>query len=76
MVFEAIAALILDYVAVAAVIGLFLLERSFGIRLGRTLDIVLLLVIVAAVALSVVAWVAGASLAHLDSGHATTTRRS
>lgn len=75
MLFEAMIAMILDYAAVAAVLGLFVLERAVGIRLGSTLDLVLLVVLVIVVALSGVAWLAGARLdPHLDRRHVTTRR--
>ncbi|MBV8774858.1 MAG: hypothetical protein JO166_21365 [Deltaproteobacteria bacterium] len=74
---RAIASVILDYTAVAAVIGLFALVRWSGITFGRTLDLLLVVVVVVVVALSVVAWFAGsrfdlrltrALLEHTDSG--------
>lgn len=77
MIFGAIASVILDYTAVAAVIGLFALVRWSGITFGKTLDLMLLVVVVVVVALSVVAWFAGsrfdlrlthAMLEHTDSG--------
>jgi hypothetical protein len=76
-IFGAIASVILDYTAVAAVIGLFALVRWSGITFGRTLDLLLVVVVVVVVALSIVAWFAGsrfdlrltrAMLKHADSG--------
>jgi len=62
MILGAFAALILNHAAVAAVIGLFLLVRCLGVRLGGTLNLLLVVVVVAVVALSVVAWLAGSRL--------------
>jgi hypothetical protein len=64
MIFGAIAALILDYAAVAVVIGLFALDRWLGIRLSFTLDFPLVAVVIIVVALSLLAWRAGARLDH------------
>jgi hypothetical protein len=73
MIIGAVASVILDYVAVAAIIGLFVLVRWSGIRLGRTLDLLLLVVSVAVVAVSVMAWLVGSRfdlrLTHEMSGH-------
>jgi hypothetical protein len=74
MIIGTVVSLILDYAAVAIVIGLFALVRWSGIGLGRTLDLLLLVVLVAAVTLSLVAWLAGSRfdlrLTHDISGHA------
>jgi hypothetical protein len=51
----AIAAIILDYAAVAFVVGVLALDRWLGIRSGITLDTVLVVVI----ALAAAAWLAG-----------------
>jgi hypothetical protein len=58
MAFGAVAAIILDYAAVAFVIGLLVLDRWLGIRRGITLDTVFVLV----VALTVGVWFAGSRL--------------
>ncbi len=55
MTLGAIAAIILDYTAVAFVIGLLILDRWLGIRRGLTLDTLLLLI----AALGTIAWFAG-----------------
>lgn len=55
MTLGAVGAIILDYAAVAFVIGLLLLDRWLGIRRGITLDTLLVLM----VALSAGAWIAG-----------------
>ncbi len=55
MTLGAIAAIILDYAAVAFVIGLLVLDRWLGMRRGLTLDTLLLLI----AALSAIAWFAG-----------------
>jgi hypothetical protein len=61
MIIGAIAAIILDYAAVAAIIVLLGLDRWLRIRLGLgvTLDLLLLVVVAVAVTLSMVAWLAG-----------------
>src|SRR5215472_7674706 len=59
LILGAIVSVILDYAAVAAIIGLFVLVRWSGIRLGRTLDLLLFVVFVVVVALSVLAWLVG-----------------
>jgi hypothetical protein len=51
----AIAAIILDYAAVAFVVGMLVLDRWLGIRSGITLDTLFVLVI----GLSVAAWLVG-----------------
>jgi hypothetical protein len=58
MILGALAALILDYAAVAAMIALLALDRWLNIRLG-TLDLLLILVIAVVVTDSLVAWFAG-----------------
>jgi hypothetical protein len=74
MIVGAAASIILDYAAVAAIIGLFVLVRWSGIRLGRTLDLLLLVVCLVVVALSVLAWLVGSRfdlrLTHDMSAHA------
>jgi hypothetical protein len=55
MAFGAVAAIIIDYAAVAIVIGLLVLDRWLGIRRGVTLDTVFVLV----VALTAGVWFAG-----------------
>jgi hypothetical protein len=55
MTLGAITAVILDYAAVAFVIGLLVLDRWLGVRRGITLDTLLVLI----VALSAAAWFAG-----------------
>jgi hypothetical protein len=55
MTLGAIAAIILDYAAVAFVIGLLILDRWLGIRRGLALDTLLLLI----AALGAIAWFAG-----------------
>jgi hypothetical protein len=55
MTLGAVAAIVLDYAAVAFVIGLLVLDRWLGIRRGLTLDTLLVLM----VALSAGAWMAG-----------------
>jgi hypothetical protein len=62
MILGAVAALILDYAAVAAMIALLVLDRWVGIRLGITLDLLLILVIAVVVADSMIAWLAGSRL--------------
>jgi len=66
MTLGAIAAIILDYVAVAFIIGLLVLDRWLGIRRGITLDILLLLV----TALGTIAWLAGCRLRERLTGDA------
>jgi hypothetical protein len=58
MTLGAIAAMILDYAAVAVVIGLLLFDRWLGIRRGITLDTILVLI----GALGALAWFAGTRL--------------
>jgi hypothetical protein len=58
MTLGAIAAIILDYAAVAFVFGLLVLDRWLGIRRGITLDTLLMLI----VALGTMAWFAGCRL--------------
>jgi hypothetical protein len=58
MTLGAIAAIVLDYAAVAFVIGLLVLDRWLGIRRGITLDTLLVLI----VAIGVTAWFAGSRL--------------
>ena len=55
MAFGAVAAIILDYAAVAFVIGLLVLDRWLGVRRGITLDTLFGLI----VALGMAAWFAG-----------------
>jgi phosphoglycerol transferase MdoB-like AlkP superfamily enzyme len=55
MAFGALAAIILDYAAVAFVIGLLVLDRWLGVRRGITLDTLFGLI----VALGMAAWFAG-----------------
>lgn len=64
MILGAIAALILDYAGVAAIIVLLVLDRWLRIRvgLGHTLDLLLLVVAAVVVTVSVVAWLAGSRL--------------
>jgi phosphoglycerol transferase MdoB-like AlkP superfamily enzyme len=58
MTLGAVLAIILDYAAVAFVVGLLVLDRWLGIRRGITLDTLFVLI----VALSVAAWFAGTRL--------------
>lgn len=58
MALGAIAAIVMDYAAVAFVIGLLVLDRWLHIRRGITLDTVLVLI----VALGAAAWLAGSRL--------------
>ncbi len=60
MTIGAVAAMILDYAAVAFVIGLLVFDRWLGIRRGITLDTILVLI----AALSLAAWFAGSRLRH------------
>jgi hypothetical protein len=60
MTLGAIAAMVLDYAAVAFVIGLLVFDRWLGIRRGITLDTILVLI----AALGVAAWFAGSRLRH------------
>ena len=55
MAFGAVAAIILDYAAVAFVIGLLVLDRWLGVRRGITLDTLFGLI----VALGMAVWFAG-----------------
>ena len=68
MTLGAITAIILDYAAVAFVIGLLLLDRWLGIRRGITLDTLLVLI----VALGTLAWFAGSQLRHRLASDAST----
>jgi hypothetical protein len=60
MTLGAIAAMVLDYAAVAVIIGLLVLDRWLGIRRGITLDTMLVLI----AALGTLAWFAGTRLRH------------
>ncbi len=60
MTLGAVAAIILDYAAVAFVVGLLVLDRYLGIRRGITLDTIFVLI----AALSAAAWFAGTRLSH------------
>jgi membrane-bound metal-dependent hydrolase YbcI (DUF457 family) len=75
MTLGAVTAIVLDYAAVAFVIGLLLLDRWLGIRRGITLDTLLVLM----VALSAGVWVAGSwfrrHLEHNPAAHKRTGSR-
>jgi len=58
MAFGAVVAIVMDYAAVAFILGLLVLDRWLGIRRGVTLDTLFLLI----AALSVAAWFAGSRL--------------
>lgn len=58
MAYGAVVALVMDYAAVAVIIGLLVLDRWLGIRRGVTLDTLFVLI----AALSVAAWFAGSRL--------------
>ncbi len=58
MTLGAIVAMVLDYAAVAFVVGLLLFDRWMGIRRGITLDTILVLIAL----LGVAAWFAGSRL--------------
>jgi hypothetical protein len=62
MTLGAIAAMVLDYAAVAFVIGLLALDRWLGIQRGIVLDTLFVLIAVVSVAV----WFAGARLTHLS----------
>jgi hypothetical protein len=68
MTLGAIGAILLDYAAVAFVIGLLVLDRWLGIRRGVTLDTLLVLM----VAMGVTAWFAGTRFRRHLLSHAST----
>jgi hypothetical protein len=67
MAWGAVAALVMDYVAVGAIVGLLVLDRWLGIRRGVTLDTLFVLI----AALSAAAWLAGSRLSRRLGRHAT-----
>jgi hypothetical protein len=71
MAFGAMAALVMDYAAVAFIFGLLILDRSIGIRGGITLDTLFVLI----AGLVTAAWFAGARLNRRVVRHATDTRQ-
>jgi len=69
MAFGAVAALVMDYAAVAFIFGLLILDRWLGIRRGITLDTLFVLI----AGLVAAAWFAGSRLNRRVVRHATDT---
>jgi hypothetical protein len=67
MAFGAVAALVMDYAAVAFIVGVLILDRWLGIRRGITLDTLFVLI----TGLVVAAWFAGSRLNRRLARHAT-----
>lgn len=67
MAFGAVAALVMDYAAVAFIFGLLVLDRWLGLRRGLTLDTLFVLI----AGLVVAAWFAGSRLNRRLVRHAT-----